>query len=202
MTFMATSTSCAPAHPWRPTSLHMRRRGPPHRCSQHLTSVLQSHRFNTCLLREPVRGRWYKGSKKLLVEIKSAGGKKASLLLAESLISDAVSRCNVLDYVLESHFKGVKYWRFSPRLGQPPTQSIGSWRPGNESQIYLTQCTFIKIQRQYNCLYIYSAINQKESNTVEFFMGQLSRHSLLPLFSSSSARIGLVISDYIITHCG
>lgn len=43
MTFTATSTSCAPARPWRSTNPDTRRREPPHRCSVSSLNVWPKH---------------------------------------------------------------------------------------------------------------------------------------------------------------
>lgn len=49
MTSTVTSTSCAPVHPWRPTSLRTRRREPPHRHSCHRAEAPRPHGSSTRL---------------------------------------------------------------------------------------------------------------------------------------------------------
>lgn len=55
-TSTVTSTSCAPVHPWRPTSLRMRRREPPHRHSRHRAEAPRLHGSSTHLLGGHLRG--------------------------------------------------------------------------------------------------------------------------------------------------
>lgn len=55
-TSTVTSTSCAPVHPWRPTSLRTRRREPPHRHSRHRAEAPRPHGSSTRLPGGHLRG--------------------------------------------------------------------------------------------------------------------------------------------------